>query len=847
MVLQLDTRKTVLLDFSLRNEQALNVLYILGTPGGQALTLELTNASGEPLDLLAPSKKATKPYQLELVFRPGVLNEDTLKDITVGEKGIKMSQVKNADGTVSLQLTGPAQTLEPGAKLTFTLNHLAPDGRLGSRGTRVLLRYANLQVHGADAVIGGFRETHLNIVTHVGKTAIPLHLGAVGAGKVLNNGQANSPLKLRISNTSPTDAIQPGTEPASNFYLSFDVGTVAEEWALGTAAQVKAIEVRYLRDGQPVDAVLLPGKTPEWMIPVPPLAPGAYLDVTLNKLSTAHPAGLTTVHLRYDNIPGYWDGQLRTQLEKSPLVVADGQVGVGTPGPATTFDVRTDDASAAITVGKTDHTAGAMYLGNANHGIKRNYSKGNDVGLYTTAANLYLSANGPITSQFVLTTDGNVGMGDIKPTAKLHVDGAVKITKNNAVEFGAGVVGKEANAGKIGYGTFDGGASLNIVGAGTSGTNRKIQFWNEGGAYFNGPVGNADNVGADQHSPDSRGTWRLGRFNAKEFAGIETEIVAGKDVQPKQNGNGANLKFYTWGCNIAISREVMRIDQYGRVGIGTTSPGVPLHVASSDKFTADVYGYINHDGAGQNKGKNTYDVSIKAEGRVVAPEVNALSDARLKVVMGRSDSAADLVLLQRLRITDYTMRDRAQSGNQTYKKVIGQELEEVFPQAVHQHTGFLPDIYAPAVQVQRHGEILRVTLPAGLPQAATAGQRLRLVGPAGEVLATLAEPAAAGSQELLVSGADSLADTTEPVFVFGLEHADVRTVDYEALAMLNVSATQALAQQVQELQRRLETQDAKLASYEELLPTLTQTLQEQQRHLEALRGQLQEMSKAQLA
>jgi len=39
----------------------------------------------------------------------------------------------------------------------------------------------------------------------------------------------------------------------------------------------------------------------------------------------------------------------------------------------------------------------------------------------------------------------------------------------------------------------------------------------------------------------------------------------------------------------------------------------------------------------------------------------------------------------------------------------------------------------------------------------------------------------------------------KPVFVFGLEHHDVRAVDYEALAMLNISATQALDDHLREL------------------------------------------------
>jgi hypothetical protein len=362
-------------------------------------------------------------------------------------------------------------------------------------------------------------------------------------------------------------------------------------------------------------------------------------------------------------------------------------------------------------------------------------------------------------------------------------------------------------------------------------------------------MGNAYNVGDDPHEPGSRGNWRLGRFNADEFAGIETEILPINGISDSKRGNGANLKFYTWGCDIASSREVMRIDQAGRVGIGTTGPGFPLHVGTSDLFTSSWFAYLDSDGPGINRDNKTFGVSIKAEGCVVALAFDAVSDARLKTIIGPSDRAADLALLQQLRITDYTMRDRVQFGDQTFKKIIGQELEEVFPQAVHQHTGFLPDIYANASQVQRQGEALLLTLPTGLPQAAPAGQRLKLISPTGEVLATLAEAAEAGSQQLLVTGAGNLADATEPVFVFGLEHSDVRTVDYEAVAMLNVSATQALAQQVQELQemkqglpellRRLESQDAKVAQYEQLVPALAETLKEQQLMIEELREQVQ--------
>jgi hypothetical protein len=46
---------------------------------------------------------------------------------------------------------------------------------------------------------------------------------------------------------------------------------------------------------------------------------------------------------------------------------------------------------------------------------------------------------------------------------------------------------RKANAGKISYQTFTPGA-LDIVGAGTNGTNRKIKFWNKGGAPIAGEI-----------------------------------------------------------------------------------------------------------------------------------------------------------------------------------------------------------------------------------------------------------------------------------------------------------------------------------------------------------------------
>lgn len=88
---------------------------------------------------------------------------------------------------------------------------------------------------------------------------------------------------------------------------------------------------------------------------------------------------------------------------------------------------------------------------------------------------------------FLMDAGGNIGLGITPSGTKLHVNGGMKIQGTNILEFGAGVAGKEANAGKIGYNGFGTGA-LAIVGAGTSSANRAVYFFAEGGTTFNGAV-----------------------------------------------------------------------------------------------------------------------------------------------------------------------------------------------------------------------------------------------------------------------------------------------------------------------------------------------------------------------
>ncbi len=284
------------------------------------------------------------------------------------------------------------------------------------------------------------------------------------------------------------------------------------------------------------------------------------------------------------------------------------------------------------------------------------------------------------------------------------------------------------------------------------------------------------------------------------FCSVGMDRADGNNFKIREGNDLGNSSFRTY---LTIRKS------NGGVGIGTTAPAAPLHIALRTSIGPYAFAYFK---ANYNRtlpgidfweaifwyadNYDATDVTIKAEGRFVVGELNAVSDRRLKQVIGLSDRTADLALLRRLRVTDYQLLDRARYGTQPFKKVIAQDVEEIFPQAVTRKTDFLPDIYAAARRAEAlpGDSLLRLTLPTAPAGGLRPGQRLRLLGPAGEATATVVR---AAGPVLTLRGAGPLAG--QPVFVFGREHADVRAVDYEALSMLNISATQALDAQLRTL------------------------------------------------
>jgi hypothetical protein len=280
------------------------------------------------------------------------------------------------------------------------------------------------------------------------------------------------------------------------------------------------------------------------------------------------------------------------------------------------------------------------------------------------------------------------------------------------------------------------------------------------------------------------GTWNVLRNTSA--GGTNWQFIA------TGSGNGEGAGKLLFNCGDAPTDptiNVLTLQPNGNVGIGTTSPGKAALEVDGAVNTSGLTGQdLTAAGGVRQFAGQSISLSIYAAGGVASAGFYAFSDERLKRVHGRSDAARDLATLLGIEVTDYSFIDTAARGPGTQKKVIAQQVEKVYPQAVRQSTDVVPDIYQQA------------TVEDGWVRLATrlkVGERVKLVSGREQ-----------GVYEVTAVRDGAFRTTFNPpsetVFVYGREVNDFRTVDYDALAMLNVSATQELA-------RKLEAQRAELA------------------------------------
>jgi hypothetical protein len=259
----------------------------------------------------------------------------------------------------------------------------------------------------------------------------------------------------------------------------------------------------------------------------------------------------------------------------------------------------------------------------------------------------------------------------------------------------------------------------------------------------------------------------------------------------------------------------------GRVGVGTTSPQAALHVKGT-KVTANGSGgkYFNESTSGiASLGNATqvigyFEGDLVADGGICSLHVTSWSDARAKNIIGISSGLDDLRKLDQIQITDYRWIDQTQDRRR-HKKVIAQQVEQVLPEAVSQMRKLIPNVYAKASGLEYDPARQRLTLTLDKVHDFQVGDKVNVSTDQGDLDQV---------QVLNIPSPNvfTIACAKQPqgAFVYGKWVDDYRMVDYDAIAMLNVSATQELHRQLKEKDaeiRRLQAQlDALITREEEM-------------------------------
>ena len=326
-------------------------------------------------------------------------------------------------------------------------------------------------------------------------------------------------------------------------------------------------------------------------------------------------------------------------------------------------------------------------------------------------------------------------------------------------------------------------------------------------------VANNGYVGVSTATPTNY--LQIGSYTNAGYGGNQLALGSGTNVTVmNQYPSLSNFQSST-ALNIQSAQDIylMPNNGNGHVGINTNTPTYPLEINANNSSwvndNADAASYGVGFSSGGVPGPSTSgthsetSVELYVNGTVEAGTYYALSDKRIKDLIGPTNGSNDLETLNKIAITDYTMKDKRTYGNKQFKKVIAQELEKTYPQVVSRQVNFIPNTYLQTDKITKNeiGYLLHFSKAHNINKDA---KRLKVYSQKGD--ATLQILSVLSDFDVVVKGQD----IAQTLFVYGEEVNDFCTVDYEGLTTLNISATQELSKIISQQKTVLDDQAKKI-------------------------------------
>jgi len=264
------------------------------------------------------------------------------------------------------------------------------------------------------------------------------------------------------------------------------------------------------------------------------------------------------------------DNKMRFGVNESDklVILSGGNVGIGTTAPLSRLHVL----SREIGNGANKGIRIENYNGSKDYSIRTGVS-----GYENTSLAFYDETAGA--NRIVIETGGEVGIGSVQPTQKLHVAGNLRVTgayydSNNS----PGTANQVLVSTATGTDWIDGSAIPGVPGG--SGTTNYLAKWTPdgdtlgiGSVFDNGNVGiGTSSVGTYKLNVD--GAIRIGVSGTIQPLLSRDSSTGGLIVSSV--GNSGDFIFQGTGGS-----EKFRIKDTGNVGIGVTSPNAPLQFSNA--------------------------------------------------------------------------------------------------------------------------------------------------------------------------------------------------------------------------------------------------------------------------
>lgn len=794
-------QKAYPVSFRILNDKMEEKIYLEDQPSSGVF--EISNDSGRALHFVPAHHGAIAGpdnYHFALKFRPGILKSDVkslfkhkiiqkgwtlsigLVSLETGEvvtlpptntgTPAQITQHLEESTTVLYFLNTSKASLAPGEKILLPLKQLRLQADEGTQVTQVELSCMNLAKDSAYTQVlqPHIRHFNLTLINHRGSPIMPIHVGFTGFNAILNDGVSENVLTLRITNQQKRTPQNKGTftfshDKHSRMYLYFETDSEKSDYALGTVDQVAGIGLDIVLPQQKEDKdkntshlvhePMFQGDTPIWEI-YP-----EYGDVVLQPHQTK----------LYPKAPSPLPDDSCLDIELSDII-SDCYMGT------THLYLRLEnipgywDQTYAIPILKQPLVFSVQY----DLYVKLMYFNQEAIDLFKEV----LSKNNIILENSV---EKILFIGNASQQVRIKSFSSITEAENLKKQL-VKLRKYDLNIDiEIKYGEY--------VGIGTTEPTNKLSV--KGNADFNGNVG----IGKEPHATNKLSVEGNADFGEKlftkhlsvasdaDFQGIV--LIGTKTIGMDENPYNQESKH---------PRAMLQIENPHNTFHYNNNFGLFERTGVTRKYNEQL-----------NQPTSFLRNSIYTRGSIMALQFIALSDERVKLISGSSQSAHDLSLLLKIKITDFTYIDSIAHGNRKHRKVIAQNLKKVYPQAVTLSAGEVPDIYKMATI--KNGWVALVT-------------DLKVDE---KVLMIFENKKQVFEVKEIKENAFRI-DTNEfgNVFVYGRQVDDFHHVDYDAVSMLNVSATQELAKQLDELKMENRQLKAELSELKKGLSTIQEML-----------------------